>query len=243
MSTLVETENNHVDRGAFVQGMFGNIAKRYDLLNSLLSMGIHHRWKKRTIELAGIKAGSHVLDLCAGTSDIAILAASKVVEKGRVSALDFCQPMLRIGQAKAEKFGQRIGFINGDALRLPYKDGSFDAVTVGFGIRNVTDIGQVFSEVLRVLVPSGRFVILEFSHPLSPFIRFLYALYSRIFVTGLGRLISKDDQAYEYLPESIRKFHDQEGLKNLLRQSGFIDVAYENKSGGIVAIHHGKKHS
>lgn len=221
--------------------MFSDIAKRYDLLNSLLSMGIHRSWKKRVIDMAGLGGDSRMLDLCAGTADIAILAAGRTTASGLVTALDFCRPMLKLGQEKASQGGVNINCINGDALFLPYKDSSFDAVTVGFGIRNVADIRKAFSEVLRVLVPGGRFICLEFSHPTTLPVSLFYNFYSKYIIPMMGRMMSKDDSAYQYLPDSIREFHNQQELAHIMEECGFIKVGYDNKSGGIVAIHTGTK--
>lgn len=236
----VKPEDN---KSIYVRNMFSGIAGRYDLLNSLMSLGIHRRWKWRTIRTTRIKAGDRVLDLCAGTSDLAILAKDTVTRTGFVTALDFCLPMLEIGREKANERQVEIGFVNGDALLLPYRDESFDACTVGFGIRNVADIQAAFVEVCRVLKPGGRFVCLEFSHPANPVVSSLYDLYSDFVIPRLGRWLTKSEDAYKYLPASIRDFPDQERLKSLLVESGFATVSYENHQGGIVAIHVAQKSS
>lgn len=223
-----------------VQQMFTSIAESYDLNNSLLSFGLHHYWKRFAAEKAKVREDERCLDLCAGTGDIAMLLAKKVGEKGLVIGLDLNYRMLLVGKKKLAKYGHNEGvmLIQGNAESLAFPDKIFDAVTVGFGIRNVSNIDKAFSEIYRVLKPGGRAVCLEFSRPTNALLRWLYDLYSFKILPGVGRIVAGDDTGvYQYLPDSIRKFPDQERLTELMYQAGFSQVAYTNLSGGIVAVH------
>ncbi len=223
---------------AEVQRMFTAIARRYDLNNTLLSLGLHHRWKRRAVALAHPRAGERALDLCAGTADLAIRLAAGVAPGGRVAAVDLNEAMLRIGRQKAMGGAGKIFFAHGNAERIPFRDGSFSIVTVGFGIRNVADIPAALREIRRVLSPGGRFVCLEFSRPPHPFLRAAYDLYSFRLLPFVGAFTSGDRTGvYRYLPTSIRAFPDQEGFAAMLRAAGFRAVTYRNLSGGIVAVH------
>ena len=226
-----------------VQRMFSSIARFYDLNNTLLSFGLHHRWKVRTIELAALRPGEAVADIGAGTADLSILAAGAVGSEGKVVALDLNEPMLRLGRKKLS--GRRIGqalCALGNAERLPLADRSVDAVLTGFCMRNVTDLDQALREIYRILKPGGRMACLEFSRPPGYTLRKLYDFYSFTLLPKIGTWVSKDPTGvYSYLPDSIRKFPDQEGLKKRMENAGFAQVTYENLTGGIVAIHVGRK--
>ncbi len=227
-----------------VQRMFTSIARRYDLNNTLLSLGLHHQWKWAAVAAAGLREGDQALDLCTGTADLALLMAKQVGPTGRMIGLDFNEAMLKIGRRKVLRAGlsDRITLTLGNALSLQFQDRSFDAVTVAFGVRNVADLGQVLREIRRVLKPGGRIVCLEFSRPTSTIFRWLYHLYSFWFLPYLGGIVSGDRTGvYHYLPASILEFPDQESLTRLMRESGFEDVRYQNLTGGIVAIHVGVK--
>ena len=227
-----------------VQRMFSSIARRYDLNNTLLSLGLHHRWKQSAVATAGLREGDQALDLCTGTADLALLMAKQVGPTGRVFGLDFNEAMLEIGRRKVLRTGlsDRVTLTLGNALSLQLQPESLDAVTVAFGVRNVADLGLVFREMWRVLKPGGRVVCLEFSRPTSAIFRWLYHLYSFRLLPYLGRIVSGDRTGvYHYLPASILEFPDQESLALLMRKSGFEDVRYQNLTGGIVAIHVGVK--
>ncbi len=223
-----------------VQRMFTAIAARYDLNNSLLSFGLHHRWK--ALAAGSIPALTHgrALDLGAGTGDLALLLDRRMGEHGRVAAMDLNFAMLRVGVDKIAQhgLGSRIACFRGNAERIVFRDETFDAVTAGFCIRNVGDRPQAFREIHRVLKPGGRFVCLEFSRPVSPLLRRVYDWYSFHLLPAIGTWVAKDHtDVYRYLPESIRTFPDQDQLAAMLRKAGFSHVEYRNLSGGIVAIH------
>ncbi len=226
-----------------VQRMFSSIARFYDLNNTLLSFGLHHRWKVRTIQIAALQPAERVADIGAGTADLSILAAQAVGEKGSVSAIDLNEPMLQIGRRKlaARRLHQAVCSL-GNAEQLPLPAQSVDAVLTGFCMRNVSDLDQALREIHRVLKPGGRMVCLEFSTPPGPTLRKLYDFYSFTLLPKIGTWVSKDHTGvYTYLPDSIRKFPDQEGLKKRMESAGFAQVTYENLTGGIVAIHIGRK--
>lgn len=227
----------------YVRRIFSSIAEHYDLLNSLLSFGLHHSWKKFAVEKASLKPGGSALDICSGTGDLAVLLARKVGPLGKVVALDLSEEMLALGENKARllKVDRIVNYVNGRAEDLKFSSGSFDAATVGFGMRNVTSITRTFQEMHRVLREGGRAVCLEFSHPTNRAWKAFYDLYSFEVIPRVGRLVSKDASAYSYLPSSIRQFPDQESLKSIMQESGFEDVHYYNLAGGIVAVHVGVK--
>ena len=226
-----------------VQAMFTAIAHRYDLNNSLLSLGLHHFWKRRAVRMSGAAAGATVLDLCTGTGDLAVLLARQVGSEGRVIGLDLNDRMLAFGRRKIEKIGiSNIALLTGNAESLPFCDRTFHAVTVAFGIRNVTDLQAALREMHRVLKPGGRAVCLEFSRPTSSPLRKLYDYYSFTLLPRIGRLVARDQTGvYHYLPASIRAFPDQERFRELFLEAGFSPVTYRNLTGGIVAIHVGVK--
>ena len=223
-----------------VQRMFTAIAARYDLNNSLLSFGLHHRWK--ALAAGSIPALTHgrALDLGAGTGDLALLLDRRMGEHGRVVAMDLNFAMLRVGVDKIARRGlsSRIACFRGNAEQIVFRDDTFDAVTTGFCIRNVGDRPQAFREIHRVLKPGGRFVCLEFSRPVPAWLRRVYDWYSFHLLPAIGTWVAGDHtDVYRYLPESIRTFPDQEQLAAMLREAGFSHVEYRNLSGGIVAIH------
>lgn len=223
-----------------VQRMFTAIARFYDLNNSLLSFGLHHAWKRAAAScVPSIEAG-RALDIGAGTGDLALLIASRMGNRGRVAAADLNAAMLREGQHKIADRGltAQIACFRANAEHLGFQDGSFHVVTTGFCMRNVGNLATTFREVLRVLKPGGRFVCLEFSRPVRPWLLALYDWYSFTLLPRIGTLVARDKTGvYEYLPASIRSFPDQERLCHLLREAGFRQVEYRNLTGGIVAIH------
>jgi len=229
-----------------VQRMFTGIARFYDLNNSLLSFGLHHYWKRVAMAKVPATHGGRALDLGAGTGDLAVLLDRRMDRAGRVFAVDLNAAMLRIGWGKIQQqhLANRISCLQMNAENLTFQAETFDTVTAGFCIRNVGNLMQTFTEILRVLKPGGRFVCLEFSRPVPAWLRAVYHWYSFRLLPCIGTLVARDRTGvYEYLPASIRTFPEQQRLSNLLRTAGFHDVEYQNLSGGIVAIHMATKAS
>ena len=227
-----------------VQRMFSAIARWYDLNNTVLSLGLHHKWKREAVEMTQSKPGDRVLDLCAGTCDLAILQADRVGASGRVIACDLNAEMLEIGRQKVAQRGydDRITCVLGNAESLQFEDKTFDALTVAFGLRNVTHLSMALAEMHRVLKPGGRAVCLEFSQPTNPAFRKTYDFYSFTLLPKIGTWIARDRTGvYQYLPDSIRHFPAQDRFAAMWRQTGFHGVRYVNRSGGIVALHIGVK--
>ena len=223
-----------------VQRMFTAISRFYDLNNSLLSFGLHHRWKRRTVALVPPSTNGWAIDIGAGTADLSLLLEKRIGQGGHVVATDLNDAMLQQGQRKVAQRGlhTRISCLRANAEQLGFREASFDTVTAGFCIRNVGNLTQAFSEIRRVLKPGGRFICLEFSRPVRAWLLRLYEWYSFRLLPKIGTLVARDKTGvYDYLPASIRTFPDQEGLKALLLKAGFRQVAYQNLSGGIVAIH------
>ena len=221
-----------------VRGYFNAIAGRYDLTNTLLSFGLHHLWKRRTIKEACIAPGASVLDLCGGTADLALLAARAGAQS--VTVCDFSAEMMLVGKKKAAAVPV-IAFVCGDAQHIACADSSFDVVLIGFGLRNIADRELGLREMLRVLKPGGRLVCLEFSTPVWPWFRMLYDFYSRYIIPTAGLLISGSREAYEYLPDSIKKFPLPDGLAAIMQTVGFKNVKYTRLTNCIAAIHIGEK--
>jgi len=226
-----------------VRQVFDSVASRYDLMNDLMSLGVHRIWKRQTVALAGVRRGQQVLDLASGTGDLAERFAGIVGADGAVVMSDINAAMLTQGRDRLIDKG-RVGnlhFALANAERLPFASGSFDCVTIGFGLRNVTHKERALTEMQRVLRPGGRALILEFSHPTTRALSRVYDLYSFSVLPNLGRLIAKDAESYQYLAESIRMHPDQETLRAMMEEAGFERCDYFNLSGGIVAIHRGYK--
>ncbi len=221
--------------------MFDAIAGRYDLLNHLLSLGIDRRWRARAVRELGLRPDSRVLDLCTGTGDLALAALGDGQPNGGarryVVGIDFAPAMLRYGQAKLARLGEtRIGLARADAMRIPLPDASVDAVTIGFGIRNVERPEVCVHEILRVLRLGGRLAILEFGTPAVPGLRGAYLFYFRHVLPLVGRLISRHNEAYSYLPASVAAFHSPDEFLALLRGAGFSDVRVDSLTFGIVYL-------
>ncbi len=222
---------------AWVRGMFGRIAPRYDLLNHLLSMNIDRYWRSRTVSsVAAILAlpGARVLDVCCGTGDLT-LALNSRSQSGLVFGSDFCHPMLQ----KANSKTANGHWFEADALQLPLAGDSLDLVTTAFGFRNLTNYRGGLLELRRILKPGGTLAILEFSTPPNPLLAAAYGFYSRAILPAIGGVISGSRDAYTYLPESVRKFPDADGLADQMREAGFVNVRFERLTFGIVALHLG----
>lgn len=229
-----------MDKERIVQRMFSSAARRYDVNNTVLSLGLHHWWKRYAINQTGVGTGGKVLDVCTGTADLAILFAKRVGPSGHVMAVDLNHDMLKIGKDKVFKYGlgDIISCIQGNAEYLQFGDNTVDATTVGFGVRNVKNLEKAFSEMRRVTRPGGRVVCLEFTQPANALFRYLYDLYSFTLLPAIGTIISRDSTGiYMYLPDSIRKFHSAEALRQLMIEVGFSEVSYTILSGGIVSVH------
>ena len=224
-----------------VQRMFTAIARRYDLNNTLLSFGLHHRWKQITASLIPLHMNKgRAIDIGAGTADLALLVSPRMGAGGHVVAVDLNEAMLREGRQKIAHRGQTHGItcLQANGEWLGFRDETFDAATAGFCMRNVGDLTQACTEIRRVLKPGGRFICLEFSRPVRASLRALYDWYSFRLLPWIGTRVAHDRTGvYEYLPASIREFPDQERFSELLRKAGFREVSYRNLTGGIVAIH------
>ena len=218
--------------------MFGTIARRYDLLNHLLSFNLDRSWRRRTASLVALRGPGRVLDLCCGTGDLAVEAA-RAAPEGFVVGCDFSRPMLKIAGPKLRREGvsSRASLLGGDGLRLPFAEGSFDAVTVGFGVRNFVDRVAGFREILRVLKPEGRLVVLECSKPKGRVLGRLYAFYLNLVLPRIGESVSGRFGAYGYLARTIGDFPDPESLEAHLKEAGFASVAHTPLTGGIVCVH------
>ena len=236
MSENRSAENEHAGR---VRDMFATIARRYDLLNHLLSANIDKRWRRvvaNSIEGKIKRDGARILDVASGTGDLA--ATLFEVTGAEVVATDFCRPMLDIA---AKKIGHDVTLIESDALRLPFRDGSFDAVTIGFGLRNVANVQTGLAELGRVLRSGGWLAVLEFSRPANAAVRAVFGTYFTRILPVMGGVVSGSRSAYTYLPDSVKRFPDQQGLKTMIEQAGFEEVSFENLTGGIAALHLGRK--
>ena len=231
---------NEIAHARAVREMFSGIARRYDLLNHVLSINIDKRWRrlvrgKLTDVLA--RADAIVLDVACGTGDLSLELQRDA--HARIVGSDFCRPMLAIADDKTSAAGLTIPYVEADAMTLPFADASFDALTIAFGLRNLSNFADGLTELHRVLKPGGRLVILEFSTPVVPGFRSLFRFYFTRNLPRIGGVVSGSRGAYEYLPDSVSKFPDQKGLAELMRSTGFAAVEYTNLTGGIAAIHSG----
>jgi len=231
-------------KAGLVGQVFSSVATRYDVMNDVMSLGIHRLWKRFTIEQAGVRAGQQVLDVAGGTGDLAAQFARQVGPSGSVTVADINAAMLDVGRARMADRGLtgNIEFVQANAECLPFPDSYFDCITIAFGLRNVTHIDAALASMYRILKPGGRLLVLEFSKPVLPALSAVYDAYSFNILPKLGKLIANDEASYRYLVESIRKHPDQETLKGMMEQAGFGRVHYFNLTGGIVALHKGYKY-
>ncbi|HEU0277527.1 MAG TPA: bifunctional demethylmenaquinone methyltransferase/2-methoxy-6-polyprenyl-1,4-benzoquinol methylase UbiE [Rhodanobacteraceae bacterium] len=231
------------EKQKLVGHVFTSVAGRYDVMNDLMSFGVHRLWKRHFVATSGIRPGDRVLDLAGGTGDIAALLLPRVGQAGEVVVGDINAAMLHVGRDRLLDRGllTGLGFAQANAEALPFPDATFDAVTIAFGLRNVTDKDQALREMQRVLKPGGRALILEFSRVNQKWLAPLYDFHSFQVLPRIGKYVAHDEASYRYLAESIRKHPDQATLKAMLEAAGFTNVVVRNLSAGIVAIHRGYK--
>lgn len=229
------------EKAARVKAVFESVAGNYDLMNDLMSGGAHRIWKHFTLSQTGLRPGQRALDVAGGTGDIAAGMAEQVGNTGLVLLTDINAAMLAEGRDALTNRGivGNVRYSLANAERLPFPDSSFDCVTIGFGLRNVTDKAAALRSMTRVLKPGGQLLILEFSHPVAPGLKPIYDAYSFSILPWLGKVVAKDEASYRYLAESIRRFPDQQTLLTMMQQAGLDNCHYHNLSGGIVALHRG----
>lgn len=228
------------EKARHVRGVFDSVASRYDVMNDLMSMGMHRAWKAYTVMVADVREGQQVLDIAGGTGDLAMAFAKKAGPSGRVVHTDINETMLRTGRDRLVDAGLVLPTLVCDAERLPFASESFDLVSVAFGLRNMTHKDAALAEMHRVLRPGGKLLVLEFSRVAKPLEK-VYDWYSFQVLPRLGRLVAGDADSYRYLAESIRMHPDQDTLKSMMREGGFGHVDYHNLAGGVVALHVGIK--
>ncbi|UTA48548.1 bifunctional demethylmenaquinone methyltransferase/2-methoxy-6-polyprenyl-1,4-benzoquinol methylase UbiE [Simiduia sp. 21SJ11W-1] len=226
-----------------VAGVFHSVAAKYDMMNDVMSGGIHRLWKRFTIELSGVRAGDKVLDIAGGTGDLSHKFARIVGAEGLVVLADINESMLRVGRDKLIDLGDvgNLQYAQADAQFLPFPDNTFDCITIAFGLRNVTDKDLALASMHRILKPGGRLLVLEFSKPTNGLLEKVYDTYSFRLLPLMGKLIANDSESYRYLAESIRMHPDQETLKGMMQNAGFAETRFYNMTGGIVALHKGIK--
>ncbi len=234
---------NKAEKQARVADVFTSVAKKYDIMNDLMSFGIHRLWKRFAISLSGVRAGQHVLDIAGGTGDLAKVFSREVGRHGHVVLSDINAAMLEVGRERLINAGcNNVDFVLANAETLaPFDDESFDLLTISFGLRNVTDKDAALRSMYRVLKPGGRLLILEFSKPIFEPLSKAYDLYSFTALPIMGKIVANDSESYQYLAESIRMHPDQQTLKQMMEQAGFVNCDYHNLTAGIVAVHRGFK--
>jgi demethylmenaquinone methyltransferase/2-methoxy-6-polyprenyl-1,4-benzoquinol methylase len=238
------TEVPVAEKARKVRGVFDSVASRYDIMNDLMSLGIHRAWKRFTVEKAALRPGMEVLDLAGGTGDLTALMAPRVAPGGKVVLSDINEAMLSRGRERMQDrglAGDQVEYCLADAERLPFDGERFDVVTIAFGLRNVTHKERALGEMYRVLKPGGQLLVLEFSRPV-PALAPAYDLYSFRVLPAIGKFVAGDADSYRYLAESIRMHPDQDTLRDMMAAQGFEDCRYHNLTGGIVALHRGWKY-
>ena len=231
------------EKQEMVAEVFHSVAAKYDLMNDLMSFGIHRIWKRFTIDCSGVRQGQRVLDLAGGTGDLTAKFSRLVGEKGEVVLADINDSMLKMGREKLRNLGivGNVSYVQANAEALPFPDNYFDCITISFGLRNVTEKEKALRSMFRVLKPGGRLLVLEFSKPVLKPLSKAYDTYSFHILPRIGELVAHDAESYRYLAESIRMHPDQETLKGMMADAGFENVTYHNLTGGIVALHRGFK--
>jgi demethylmenaquinone methyltransferase/2-methoxy-6-polyprenyl-1,4-benzoquinol methylase len=234
---------NVEEKAEKVAEVFHSVAGKYDLMNDLMSAGIHRLWKRMTIEMSGVRRGHSVLDIAGGTGDLTAKFSRIVGSEGTVVLADINDSMLKVGRDRLMDRGivDNIRFSQADAQHLPFPDNTFDVISIAFGLRNVTDKDMALRSMLRVLKPGGRLLVLEFSKPENPILSKVYDSYSFSILPKLGKLFASDADSYQYLAESIRMHPDQETLQGMMDNAGFANTDFHNMTGGVVALHRGVK--
>lgn len=230
-------------KAGLVADVFSSVASKYDLMNDVMSFGIHRLWKKIAMAHTGLKKGQRALDVAGGTGDLTVYMSEQVGPTGEVVISDINPDMLEQGRRRLIDKGVagNVSFVEANAEELPFEDSSFDCVTIAFGLRNVTDKDKALASMFRVLKPGGRLLVLEFSKPVLPGLNGIYDFYSFKLLPLMGKVIANDADSYQYLAESIRMHPDQDTLKAMMEHAGFERCTYHNMSGGIVALHKGFK--
>lgn len=231
------------NKASMVAEVFHSVAAKYDVMNDLMSMGIHRLWKRFTIDCSGVRKGHKVLDLAGGTGDLTAKFSRLVGDTGQVVLADINNAMLNVGRNKLRDSGivNNVEYVQANAEALPFPDNTFDVITIAFGLRNVTDKDKALASMYRVLKPGGRLLVLEFSKPQNEMLTKAYDIYSFHVLPKMGQLVANDSESYQYLAESIRMHPDQETLKTMMETAGFEQVTYHNLTGGVVALHRGFK--
>ncbi len=231
------------EKQSLVANVFNSVAQKYDIMNDVMSFGIHRIWKRYTIDCSGVRTGMKVLDIAGGTGDLTAQFSRRVGPTGEVVLADINQAMLDVGRDKLRNKGivGNVDYVQANAEELPFEDDRFDIITIAFGLRNVTDKQKALESMFRVLKPGGRLLVLEFSKPVPPMLSQAYDFYSFNVLPKMGQLVAGDAESYQYLAESIRMHPDQDTLKSMMEQAGYERVTYDNLTGGIVALHRGFK--
>ena len=231
------------EKAGRVRGVFDSVASKYDVMNDLMSMGIHRLWKKQAIEMSGVREGQEILDLAGGTGDLSLQFAKIVGPQGRVVLSDINQSMLHKGRERLINEGilGNVEYVQINAEQLPFADNRFDCITISFGLRNVTDKDQALRSIYKALKPGGRLLVLEFSKPQDQRLKSAYDFYSFNILPSIGKVVANDEDSYRYLAESIRMHPDQNTLREMMDEAGFDRTEYFNMTGGIVALHRGFK--
>ena len=234
---------NVEEKAGKVAEVFHSVAGKYDLMNDLMSAGVHRLWKRMTIEMSGVRRGNSVLDIAGGTGDLTAKFSRIVGPEGTVVLADINSSMLQVGRDRLMDRGvvNNVIFSQADAQYLPFPDNTFDVITIAFGLRNVTDKDMALRSMLRVLKPGGPLLVLEFSKPANPVLSKVYDTYSFSILPKLGKLFASDADSYQYLAESIRMHPDQETLQGMMDNAGFANTDFHNMTGGVVALHRGVK--
>ncbi len=251
MDNQVKEDNTHFgystvktkEKAGKVAEVFHSVAAKYDIMNDLMSMGVHRLWKRFTIERSGVRSGQRVLDIAGGTGDLAAKFSRLVGETGAVVLADINDSMLKVGRTRLVNKGivGNINYVQANAECLPFPDNHFDCITIAFGLRNVTDKDKALRSMFRIIKPGGRVMVLEFSKPTTKGLSFIYDKYSFSLLPKMGKLIANDAESYQYLAESIRMHPDQETLKGMMENAGLERCSYHNLTGGVVALHIGYK--